>query len=749
MKLNVKNQINRIVIVAYRLPFKVVVEDNKKVLLQNSGGLVSAMLALSNKMKSRLKDQTNNKILWFGVSDQTKAEFDEVADQNTNFEVYPVNILEKDQKENYEGFCNDTLWPLFHYFPMYTIFEEKYFDSYRKVNELFFKALKSNIKTNDLIWVHDYQLMILPSLMRKDNKNLTIGFFLHIPFPAYEIFKLLYKNWRDLIIEGLLAADLIGFHTNDYTSNFLKTVSRLTGYENLYRKISTKERLIKIDTFPIGIDYEKFSKETKTKSTQSLVDEFSPFIEDKKLIFSVDRLDYTKGLLTRLKGFRLFLERYPKWLNKVIYNMVVVPSRDNIPRYQEMRREIEYLVGNINGEYGNLQWMPIIYQFKSLTFNELITSYSISHVGLITPLRDGMNLVAKEYIATQVDNNGILILSEMAGAAAELSEAIIVNPYDQIELADAIDFALRMSKKEKIKRNSKMKKRIKDYNVFSWAFDFINQLYRIKDDQKFLEMKVITPQIETAIFEDYRKSQKRLIFLDYDGTLVPFSKDPLLALPDRGLLKIVAGLSGNPKNEVTIISGRKKDFLEKAFKNVNVNLIAEHGALLKYKGRSWIESVHKNQDSGWKKEISSILQKYTEKCYGSFIETKEFALVWHYRNSEPDSAFQFVQEIKEEIGEFIKHYKDLQLLDGNKVLEVKIYGFDKGTSVVKLMNEFQNDFILAIGDDVTDEYMFKALPEYAISIKTGLSQSNARYNIPKQQDVVTFLKSLSKYEYNS
>lgn len=746
MELNINEQIKRIVIVAYRLPFKVVEENNTKILQQNSGGLVSAMLAISEKIQTLYKNKISQKILWFGFSEQTKEEFEEVASQNNNFDIFPVSIPTEIQSLYYEGFCNDTIWPLFHYFPMFTVFDKQYFDAYKTANEIFCDTISKNILKSDFIWVHDYQLLLLPSLLRKTNSALTIGFFLHIPFPSHEIFKLLYKNWRNEIIDGLLGSDLIGFHTNDYTYNFLKTILRIAGFECTLKKIFTKDRIIKAETFPIGIDYDKYSNETNTLATKKYIDEIRPIIQDKKLIFSVDRLDYTKGLLTRLEGFKVFLEKYPEWQNKIVFNMVVVPSRETIPRYQAMRKEIEYLVSNINGKYGKLGWRPIVYQYKSLSFNELIALYSISHVGLVTPLRDGMNLVAKEYVACQKQYIGVLILSEMAGAAAELSEAIIVNPNDIEELAEAINTALLMPENERIERNTRMRKRISNYNVFSWAFDFINQLSEIKTEQKYLEMKILTSNQKDIIINDYKIAQKRVIFLDYDGTLVPFSNNPDAAIPNDESLEILNYLSGIPKNEVIIISGRSKDFLSNIFINSNINLIAEHGAFTKYKQGDWTINENIDTDFSWKNRIYPIFEKYTQRCYGSFVEMKEAAIVWHFRNSDSESAFQHSQELKEELNELIHHYKDLQLMEGAKIIEIKKVGYDKGTSIDMFLNQFPSDFIIAIGDDITDEYMFKALPKYAHSIKVGLSQTYAKYNLPSQQDIIEFLNQLSKYE---
>ncbi|MCB1143153.1 MAG: bifunctional alpha,alpha-trehalose-phosphate synthase (UDP-forming)/trehalose-phosphatase [Leptospiraceae bacterium] len=744
MKLNINKKLKRIIIVSYRLPFSIIEENGKKILRQNTGGLVSAILGLSSKIQSMNSESFTSKIQWFGYSEHTKEEFDSVEGQSDSFDIFPVNIPSEINKNYYEGFCNDTIWPLFHYFPTITEFENSYYDDYKKANQIFYDTISPLILQGDYVWVHDYQLMLLPGMIREKFIDLSIGFFLHISFPSFEIFMLLHRQWREEIIEGLLGADLIGFHTNDYSRNFINSVSRIRGYEIKMHYVITKRRIVKVDTFPIGIDYDKFSNDAQSERTQNEIKEIRKYIPKSKLIFSVDRLDYTKGLLNRLIGYERFLEDYPEWKEKVVFNMVVVPSRDSIPRYQEMKKEIEAAVGRIQGKFSNLSWKPIVYQYKSLEYFELLALYSTSDVGMITPLRDGMNLVSKEYLACQNSNEGILILSEMAGASAELGEAILVNPNDANELAEAIHQALTMSPDEIRERVSRMRIRINKYNVFAWAFDFINQLTLIKEEHTMLEIKVMTEIIERQIIEKYKNSMKRIIFLDYDGTMVPFSAIPENATPGVNVLELIKKLSGDTNNEIVIISGRKRIFLDKWFSDCNVNLVAEHGLFMRRKGQDWELKKDIIIDKEIKQNISEIMEKYTDRCHGSFIEEKEAAVVWHFRNADPELAFVRSQELKSELFDMINYYSGLQLLEGNKVIEVKKAGFNKGTSVNDFIQNSDYDFILALGDDVTDEDMFQVLPDRAVSIKIGKTQTYAKYNIVFQELVHNFLEGLIK-----
>ncbi len=732
---------DRLVIAAYRLPFKFSKTKKGFKAVQNSGGLVSAILSLSENFRKSKNHFISNKIVWAGIADNLPDNFQAGKFENDNFDIAPVGLPEKLNELYYGGFCNDLIWPLFHYFSSYSVFNTNYFKAYMEANSRFCDELVKVIKPGDFIWIHDYQLMLLPEMIRQKLPDATIGFFLHIPFPSFEIFRLIPRGWRESIINGLLGADLIGFHTHDYTQNFIKSVKRTTGFECHQNQIYTPNKLVKADAFPIGIDYNKFHSACLSDYVLSEKNKIKAFIINYKLIFSVDRLDYSKGLLFKLKGFEAFLELYPEWHSKVVFNMVVVPSRSKIKQYKEMKKEIEYAVGRINGKYNSLAWQPIIYQYKSLSFNELVALYDLSDVGLITPLRDGMNLVAKEYIACQVENVGVLILSEMAGAAAELSEALLINPVDKIEIAEAIFSALEMKPTEKNSRVERMQTRISNYNVFTWAFDYFDQAYDTKLKQKVMSVKFINTSISLKINTTYKKAKHRILFLDYDGTLVPFAKYPELATLDRNTLDIVNKLSEDIKNQVVIISGRGKDFLEKQFDGANVTLVAEHGYFIKNANESWKATI--NSDPNWKEDIMPIFIEYVSRCNGTFIEEKTGSIAWHYRNTDADFALLRLHELKDDLAEIIRHKTDFEILEGNKVLEVKNGRFDKGQAAVSLMKNRHFDFILAAGDDKTDEFLFKAIPDSANTIKVGLSPSHAKYNISDFSGLLKLLKEFS------
>ncbi|MFO7615877.1 MAG: bifunctional alpha,alpha-trehalose-phosphate synthase (UDP-forming)/trehalose-phosphatase [Bacteroidales bacterium] len=735
-------QFERLVIAAYRLPFKVIKTKKGYRGVQNSGGLVSAILSLSENFIHKAGAEEHSRILWTGIADNIPEGEDVRNLGNEHFDLAPVNISPELNDLFYGGFCNDLIWPLFHYFPTYCVFDKAYYQAYVEANLRFRDEILKVIRPGDFIWIHDYQLMLLPEMIREKVPDATIGFFLHIPFPSFEIFRLLPRHWRESIIQGMLGADLIGFHTHDYSQHFIKSVRRTTGYECHLNTIYTPNKLLKADAFPIGIDYERFSQAPQSEPVLQMKEKIRATLSNQKLIFSVDRLDYSKGLLLRLKGYETFLEKCPKWHTRVVFNMVVVPSRDRIEKYRKMKNEIESTVGRINGKYSSLAWQPIIYQYRSLSFHELVALYDLSDIGLITPLRDGMNLVAKEYVASQVENEGVLILSEMAGAAAELNEALIINPVDSGEMSKAIFKALEMSPEEKHIRLERMKTRIANYHVGTWAFDFFNQTNETKRHQHQMKVRFINEAVTSRIIGDYRKSKQRILFLDYDGTLVSFARFPELARAEKETLDIIRKLTEDPANRVVIISGRDKDFLENQFKGIEVTLVAEHGYFIKRGQGEWLESFA--TVANWKDSVMPILMEYVSRCNGTFIEEKAGSLAWHYRNADLDYAQLRLNELRDDLAEIIRHKTDFEILEGNKVLEVKSGRYDKGEAASSLLRQETYDFILAAGDDKTDEFLFQALPPSAYSIRIGLSPSFARYNLSDYSLLIDLLKSLTR-----
>jgi trehalose 6-phosphate synthase/phosphatase len=577
-------------------------------------------------------------------------------------------------------------------------------------------------------------------MIREKVPDARIGFFLHIPFPSYEIFRQLHRPWKEKIIRGLLGADLIGFHTHEYVQHFLKSVRMVMGYDHQYRVIAFEDRLVKTDLFPLGIDFDRFHSSSERPEVVEAQESIVKNFPDKKIIFSVDRLDYTKGVNHRLAGYEKFLELHPEWLEKVVFILVVVPSRQIISRYNERRKLIEEEVGRLNGKYSTLSWQPIIYRYSQIDFDEMCALYQSSDVGLITPLRDGMNLVAKEYVACS-HKRGVLVLSELAGAANELGEALLVNPLDVEEVAIALHQALIMPLSEQVHKLELMQTRLRNYDVVSWVHDFLHQLVEVKNQQQSEERKFVTASIRSKIIEDFKQAKSRNLLLDYDGTLVPFARHPREAMPDKNLLKLLADLGSDSRTNLTIISGRDATILDEWFHDLPVNLVAEHGAVIKRISEGWHQQ--KEIDQSWKPVIRPTLEMFVKRCPRSFIEEKNHTLAWHYRNVEPELGFTRSRELLDSLFHLIRNGQ-LQVIDGNKVIEIRVAGIDKGVAAKKIIEEIHGDFVLVVGDDKTDEDMFRSTSDKALTIKVGPGHSVAQYSVANQQDIIKLL-----HDFNS
>jgi trehalose 6-phosphate synthase/phosphatase len=731
----------RLLVVSNRLPFTAANEEGELVLHASPGGLVSGLNAFLNAAK---KDKSSTDQLWIGwpgaeVDDKAQGKLkSEAAKQH----ALPVFVDANTMDRFYHGFCNSTIWPLFHYFPSFAKFEEADWIDYVKVNEIFRDAIVKVAEPGDTVWVHDYHLMLLPKLLREKIPDLSIGFFLHTPFPSYDVFRTLPTRWRKEILEGILGADLIGFHTIDYTQHFLRCILRILGVDNNFGQLVIDgERAVRVDTFPMSVDYQQIRETIKTDQVQTEAQKLRSTLGNLKTVLSLDRLDYTKGIKHRLEAFASFLSKYPEWQRKVVLLLSVVPSRLGSEHYPEMKEEIDKLVGSINGKFGTIDWTPIVYRYRFLPYNELLGLFTVSDVALVTPLRDGMNLIAKEYVASRANQTGVLILSEMAGAARELGEALIINPNDQSEIVEALKTALEIPEEEQIRRNRVMQTRLEHYDVIRWGQEFVYELDSVKQQQRQYSARLMDKSTNDKLIKEYAQSPHRVLFLDYDGTLSPFKERPETAVPGAILLGLLNTLSEDPRNDLVIISGRQKSLLEKWFSGLNIGLVAEHGAWIKEKNKDWVPAV--KVESNWKEKVLPILLSHEDRLPGSFTEEKEFSLVWNFRSADPELASIRSKELADELSYFSEN-TDLQVLQASKSIEVRNIGIDKGTAAKLLLAGKTFDFVLAVGDDQADEDLFKVLPDKSYSIKVGLSKSYAKYNLKNHREVVQLLTDLTK-----
>lgn len=732
-----ENVMTNLVLISNRLPVTVSKDENGQLQYQESiGGLATGLKHYHEQGESVW-------IGWPGISSDELSEEEKTTiteTLNNKYNCQPVFLSESELEEYYLGFCNETIWPLFHYFTDKVEYSSTNRKTYKAVNQKFSEATMSFIKKDSLIWVHDYQLMLLPKMLRVEFPHHKIGFFLHIPFPSYEIFRLL--NSREELLEGILGADLIGFHTYDYVRHFISSAQRLLKLDSNLNTLNYNSRTVKVDAFPMGVDYEYFAKDRSIDNdNQNNFLEFSnEELNEIQIITSVDRLDYTKGIPSKIKSLTLLLEQHPEYIGKIRFNLIVSPSRTTVDSYDYLRKEITELVSEVNGKYATGDWLPIWYYYRSFSQEELISLYKITDVMLVTPLRDGMNLVAKEYISSNVDDEGMLVISETAGAASECGEAVIVNPNDYQEVADGMQTALEMPLEEQHQRNNIMRQRMKRNNVTKWADSFIDSLETLQTQTQHTQnAEPLTNHLE-KFYSDYDHSKQRIFFLDYDGTLVNIKKYPKLAKPDADLRHLLTALSDDQKNKIVIVSGRDATTLDSWLGDLNVSLVAEHGLVIKEDGKEWRQIL--SISNGWKKIVSPIMETYQDRMPGTSLEEKDNSLAFHYRNSDPYLLDYKLSELRAELSS-ITASENLTILNGRKVIEVKDNRVNKGVASNLFLQRKDYDFIFAAGDDTTDEDLFQELTEESYSVKVGTQQSSAQYTLNNPQTLRRVLSDLT------
>src|SRR5690349_667765 len=726
----------RVLIVANRLPVTVQVTDAGVDVHKSSGGLATGLL--------RPHEQSGGLwIGWSGASDHlTEQQQAQLDQQLTSMRLVGVPLTDDQVTRYYEGFSNGVLWPLFHYLVDQMPLQVRDWEPYVEVNELFAAKVAEHYQPGDLIWVHDYQLLLLPELLRKRLPDARIGFFLHIPFPSEELFRTLPE--RERLLRGLLGADLIGFHTPAYLRHFAASLTQLLGLTVDIDRVTLSDREVRLGVFPMGIDAQSFAQLAGDPEVQSEAENLRGH-DEVKLLVGVDRLDYTKGIPRRLLAYERMLETHPDLRERVRLIQVAVPSRTGVEAYQEFRSLVEGLVGRINGNFGTPRWVPVHYIYRAMSERELVALYRAADVMLVTPLRDGMNLVAKEFVASRIDEDGVLVLSEFAGASWELAEAIQVNPYDVEATAESYYRALGMTPEERRARLAPLRTRVETYDVHHWAKTFLEQLETVTATAGSKRAPGGAAAARHALLARLAQAEDLIALLDYDGTLVPYTATPELARPDRALRELLAGLAARPRTEVHVVSGRARETLEHWLGDLPIALHAEHGFWSRgADGSDWVPAAETG--AAWREPALALLREVTSRTPGSLIETKSVALAWHYRMADQDSGPRRANELRLHLSQLLSN-QPVEILAGNKVIEIRPYGIHKGRIIPPLPPERQpTTTILAMGDDRTDEDLFVALPPPAVTIKVGPGATHARFRVDGVPAARALLQSLVEAE---
>ncbi|KAJ3507777.1 hypothetical protein NLJ89_g6115 [Agrocybe chaxingu] len=629
---------------------------------------------------------------------------DDQRDGKTKY--VPVWLEDKVAHGHYDGYCKTTLWPLFHYLLWQDVATEyasadSHYPYYESANAAFARKIAEVYQPGDLIWVHDYHLLLVPRLVRESIPDAVLGLFVHTPFPSSEVFRCLPR--RKEILDGMLGANLVCFQTYSYSRHFISTCIRVCGYETTTRGIDVEGHVTAVMHCPVGIDAERVARDITRPGIKPKLDALRNLYEGKKIIVGRDKLDVVKGVLQKLRAFEKLLQDYPQWIGNVVMIQVTSPALTDSPKLERMVSE---LVAHINGEYGSLDFIPVHHYHQTLKKDEFYALLSVADLAVITPLRDGMNTTSMEFVIAQNSTGkSPSVLSEFMGISKNMEDALLVNPWNLGDVAAAINKGLIMAPEEKAARHAKLYKTVTTHTSHTWAAVLVKMLL---GQLGLSGMARQTPYIPKEQLEGlYAKAKKRLFLFDYDGTLAPIVKTPSMAIPSEATLEALEKLSLDPRNVVYIISGRDGAFLEQHLGQLkNIGFSAEHGAFVRERGLPEWVNFTESIDMGWMAEVEEIFKYYTERTTGSHIEVKKSSITWHYRATDPEWGQFQCRQCQDLLENNLAH----KLLVGKKNLEVRPVAVNKGEIVKRIL--YMNpdaEFIFCAGDDKTDEDMFRAL----------------------------------------
>lgn len=647
---------------------------------------------------------------------------------------HPIGLTPDEHERYYLRASNRCIWPLLHGFVERVEFDRDDWRTYRAVNQRFADAVVEEARPGDVVFVQDFQLMLVPAMIRAQRDDLRIGFFLHVPFPHTGIFRALPSRLETLT--GLLGADVIGFHTLEYLRCFRSAARRVLGVETTSHSVDFGGRRVSLVAQPLGIDPTPWERPSDEPDVAAALAEAREAADGRRVLLGVERLDYTKGILERLRAFKEMLEEEPSLAEEVVFFQIAVPSRVEVDAYRELQEEAARLAGEINSRFGRVGLQPLHYQLRGVGPDQLLALYRVADVCVVTPLRDGLNLVAKEFVASRLSNGGVLVLSEFTGASWELTEALHVNPYDIDAMKTAFRRALAMDEDEQARRMAPMRERIQRDDIHRWTASMLGE---IEGSVRSAAPVRIEGELREALDARWAEATDRVVALDYDGTLRELVVDPEAAVPSEELTSLLTALAATPGVEPWIVSGRTHEFLSKHLGGTGVGFIAEHGRCAQWPGDDEVRSLLPSPAPVWKERVRPLLEDVCGRVQGSHIEEKPQGLAWHYRAAEPESAAWQAHELYQHLGEILAD-ENLEVLRGSKVLEVRPSGVSKSRGLGLVLHDRAQspDLLVVAGDDVTDESMFREF-EDAVSILVGTRASAADHRVDTPADLRALL----------
>ncbi|KAI5571334.1 hypothetical protein POPTR_011G103900v4 [Populus trichocarpa] len=712
-KLDVRPLRQRLLVVANRLPVSAVRRGEDSWSLEiSAGGLVTALLGV--------KEFEAKWIGWAGVNVPDEVGQKALTEALAEKRCIPVFLDEEIVHQYYNGYCNNILWPLFHYLGLpqedrlaTTRSFQSQFAAYKKANQMFADVVNQHYEEGDVVWCHDYHLMYLPKCLKEYNNNMKVGWFLHTPFPSSEIHRTLPS--RSDLLRSVLAADLVGFHTYDYARHFVSACTRILGLEGTPEGVEDQGRLTRVAAFPIGIDSDRFIRALELPQVQEHIKELKERFAGRKVMLGVDRLDMIKGIPQKILAFEKFLEENSAWRDKVVLLQIAVPTRTDVPEYQKLTSQVHEIVGRINGRFGTLTAVPIHHLDRSLDFHALCALYAVTDVALVTSLRDGMNLVSYEFVACQDSKKGVLILSEFAGAAQSLGAgAILVNPWNITEVADSIRQALTMSPEEREKRHRHNFVHVTTHTAQEWAETFVSEL-----DDTVIEAQLRTKQVPPALPEEdaisrYLQSTNRLLILGFNATLTEPADTPgrradqikemeLKLHPE--LKEALTALCSDRKTTIVVLSGSDRKTLDDNFGEYDMWLAAEHGMFLRLTKGEWMTTMPEHLNMEWVDSVKHVFEYFTERTPRSHFERCETSLVWNYKYADVEFGRLQARDMLQHLWTGPISNASVDVVQGNRSVEVRAVGVTKGAAIDRILGEIVHsksmttpiDYVLCIG----------------------------------------------------
>ena len=735
-----------LVVVSNRLPVdRVIGADGQESWQTSPGGLVTAMEPVVRNLDC----------LWIGWPGSID---DEVAPfEHDGLRLHPVALSEAEHKAYYEGFSNDTIWPLYHDLIAKPAYHRRWWEHYQAVNRRFADIVAEQAPEGAIVWVHDYQLQLVPGLLRKMRPDLTIAFFLHIPFPARTLFAQL--PWRRQIIEGLLGADVIGFQRVQDAHYFRLTAERYADVHANGNLIvvpaddGRPARTVLAQEFPISIDTEMFASLARDPKVVARAREIRTELGDpERLVFGVDRLDYTKGIRHRLKAFDELLREEDVQPGEAVLVQVASPSRERVTAYRRLREEVEGTVGRINGEHGTVGWTPVVYLHRGFPREEMVALYLAADVVVVTALRDGMNLVAKEYVACRADERGVLVLSEFAGAADELEDAVLVNPHDIERLKTAFVRAIHMPESEQQRRMAAMRRQVSENDVAHWAASFLRAVQRAAGETADRLSTADSPgaRIPAPEFlpESLDSKLRRLagegelvVACDFDGTLSPIAPTPEEARVLPRAEQALTVLQQSPGVHVALITGRTIESLAETGVHIEGRVVSgSHGVEMQGLPGAAGSQPLTDEETKQLEALERRLTRLFRDEEGVRIERKAFGVAVHTRLVSGEARSDELLEAAAALGTSLRFTPR----EGKRLREFAVRQSTKADAVATLHRAFPAAPVLFFGDDVTDEDAFKALAHDDIGVRVGPGETAASERLDSPVAVAAALARLAE-----